>query len=158
MKTRGFTLIEILIVLLIISIVASVASLSIHFNRKKQMEMLATQIAHVIQLAQNDSLLRSQVLGIALTNHSLKFFNYDEKNQKWILTPEKVFHEKIFSDGLMMTLKIQHKTIPIDAEPHLIISANGDFPNFEMDVGEKNQPATYKVIGKESGEVYVTPI
>lgn len=154
MKSRGYTLIEILIVIVIISIVASVATLTIHFNRNKQIEAFANQLTDLISLAENDAMLRDTVFGVAITPKAVQFFEWDEKNHAWQASTEKVFRDKNLLDEMQVALTIHQDTIPLDGKPHLIISPSGDLPAFTLALGNKNQAPLYEVIGEENGRVH----
>lgn len=154
MNARGYTLIEILIVIVIISIVASVATLSIHFNRNKQIEGLANQVTDLILLAENDAMMRSQVLGVGFTANTMQFFEWDEKKNVWQPAPEKNFQPKKLLEDLSVTLSINSNDVPLDGTPQLIISPSGDLPAFTLSLGNKNQAPLYQVIGEDNGQVY----
>src|SRR5438105_3387067 len=72
-RTLGFTLIEILIVIVIISIVTGIAALTISRNQQKQYEYLATSLSHLITLAEEEAMLRPTTLGLAFTDHTFQF-------------------------------------------------------------------------------------
>ena len=154
MRNKGFTLIEILIVIVIISIVASVATLTIHFNRNKQMETLANQLVDLINLAEEEAILRPAVLGLALTANSFQIYSYQEKDHAWEPLKNHVFRAREIPDHMQIVLKIHNKIIPANGIPQLIISQSGDIPAFILSIGQAKQPPLYQVIGEESGNVY----
>src|SRR4051812_704300 len=130
MKARGFTLIEILIVMVIISIVATTAMLTIHFNQRKQVEDFSEQLSDLISLAENNAMMHSVPYGIALSNHAIQFYVWNENKKTWEIAPSHVFHEKKLLDNMRIVLKIHDQTIPADGVPRLIVSPNGDLPEF----------------------------
>lgn len=151
---NGFTLMEILIVIVIISIVASVATLTIHFNQNKQMESLAHQLVNQISLAQEEAMLRPIVLGIAINRNSIQFYSYNEQNSTWQLEKHNYFRVRSIPDNTVIHLKINDKSIPEDGKPHLIISSNGEIPSFIIAIGKPDEEPLYQVIGEENGNVY----
>ena len=84
----GYTLIEILIVVLIISIVTSVAMLSIGRNENKQMESFAQELMQMLSLAEEQAMLQPTVLGLMLSEQSLQFASFkpafDSDKSSWI--------------------------------------------------------------------------
>src|SRR6201986_4625207 len=111
---RGFTLIEILIVIVIISIVSGIATLTLSSNRKKQYEYLANKLAHIITLAQEEAILRSAVLGFAFTPQSFQFFEYHnqiegEKKTHWRALTNRIFGLHVISKDTELALLLQNK-------------------------------------------------
>ncbi len=157
-KTAGFTLIEVLIVIVIISIVASITMLSIHFNRNKQIESLAQNIAGLITLAEEEAMLRPGVLGLAFTTDHYQLYSYDENNHRWQSLSSHIFNAQPIPEDTQITLKIHDKIIPAEGKPYLIISPSGDIPAFTILIGKLNQEPLYQIIGKESGETHVTSL
>lgn len=78
-KQYGFTLLEILIVMVIMSIVAGFAVMTISYNRNSQVEQIAKQLKNIITLAEEEAILQSTTLGLAFTQHSFQFYQYQEK-------------------------------------------------------------------------------
>lgn len=152
---RGFTLIEVLIVILIISIVTSVATLSIHFNRNKQLETLSRQLVNAINLAEEEALLNSTIIGIGFSNQGWQFYRYQEQTHSWALLNDKALHSPPVPEYSQFSLKIQNKDVPIDGKPRLVISSNGDIPAFTIGIGKSDAEPLYQIIGEEGGNVYV---
>jgi general secretion pathway protein H len=155
-KTAGFTLVEVLIVIVIISIVASITMLSIHFNHNKQIESLAQNIAGLITLAEEEAMLRPCVLGLAFTTDHYQLYSYDENNHHWQPLSSHIFNAQPIPKDTQITLKIHDKIISAEGKPYLIISPSGDIPAFTILIGKLNQEPLYQIIGKESGETHVT--
>jgi general secretion pathway protein H len=150
----GFTLIEVLIVIVIISIIAGVATLSIHFNQNKQVETLAHELTNLITLAEEEAMLRPAVLGLALTPQYYQFYEYQEKNHSWQPLKNHVFRARNIPNKIKITLTINDADIPSDGKPKLIISNSGDIPAFIISIGFIDQKPLYKIIGKPNGRVY----
>lgn len=158
MKCRhGFTLIEILIVLLIISIVMGMAVMSIHTNQNKRAEMLADQLVNVIRLAEQEAMLRPATLGLGLTENTYTFYRYqpdpDPKQPHWIAISAGPLSRHVFSSSLAITVNINGQTVALDNEPHIMISPNGDITPFILRIGKINSPPHYQVTGQENGDI-----
>ncbi len=72
-KAQGYTLIEILIVLFIISIVTTVGLLSIGNNDNRQMKSIATELTQILVLAEEQAMLSPSVLGLTVQKQALQF-------------------------------------------------------------------------------------
>ncbi len=152
--TKGFTLLEVLIVIVIISIIMMVATLSIHFNKKKQLETFTQQIANLITLAEEEAMLRPAVLGIALTSKTILVTRYDEKTKTWQPLTGNAFRKQTIPGDNEFTLSIQNQKITLDGNPHLLITSSGDIPAFQLNIGGTEEEPEYQIIGESSGNVY----
>lgn len=156
---RGFTLIEILIVLLIISIVAGVAVMSTHNNDRKQSELLAYQLRNVIRLAQQEALLRPATLGLAFADNSYQFFIYDfdEKNQKesWLPINDGPLSLHTYSQSLQIAVKVNDKLLTLRGEPILTITPSGKMSQFTIYIGKWDAEPSYQIQGEANGEMSV---
>lgn len=154
---QGFTLIEILIVILIISIVSSIAALTISRNQQKQYEYLAKSLAHLLTLAEEEAMLRPRTLGLAFTKESYQFFEYQNqvgKNQpRWSAMTDKIFGKHVYGSNIKLVVKVENKTVALDGQPHLIISESGDIAPFTIWIGKEDQPPSYQVTGFADGNI-----
>jgi general secretion pathway protein H len=157
-KSAGFTLIEILIVMVIISIVGAASLLSISRNKNSQMENFARQLTNLITLAQQQAMLQPAVIGMTFSDSTVQFYQYQEASAKqpeaWIALQSSALGKHPIPKSLRLVLKMQDKTIVAKADqPQLIISTNGDLTPFSIFIGEKEEAARYRVIGSDDGAV-----
>ncbi len=154
---RGFTLIEILIVIVIISIITGIATLTISRNQQKQYEYLANSLSHLITLAEEEAMLRPATLGLAFTNHSFQFFEYkntlNTNKTHWYPLTDKLFGIHTYSQNIKLTVKVQNKEIPLDGQPKIMITASGDIVPFVIEIGKEDQKPSYQVTGYANGNV-----
>jgi general secretion pathway protein H len=158
-KAPGFTLIEILIVMVIISIVGAASLMSINHNKNKQLENFSSEIKNLVILAEQQAMLQPAVLGLRFTQRDMQFYQYQEPDKEspkptWKALSNSTFGKHLLPKDTEVTLKIQDKTIPTDtSDPHLIISTGGDLTPFIISIGEKDKPPLYRVTGTEDGSV-----
>ena len=153
-QLKGFTLIEILIVIVIISIVSGIALLTLSRNQQKQYEYLANSLAHLITLAEEEAMLRPATIGLAFTSSSFQFLTYQNTPKThWQALAESPFGLHRFSPTMQLTVKAQDKPVALDGQPHIIISASGDITPFTIWIGKQDQLPSYQVIGHADGNV-----
>lgn len=157
----GFTLIEILIVMLIISIIGGVSLLTISHHRETELANLSKRLANSLILAEQQALLQPAVLGLAFTAHGFQFYEYHEptsKDQKnpWQLLNDSALGPHRFAKDIQITLKIEGQTVTSTEEtlpkPQLIISG-GDIPAFVILIGKIDEHAVYQVVGESNGNI-----
>lgn len=155
----GYTLLEILVVLVIISIVAGMAVLTIGHNDNKQLQAFTQKLAQTLTLAEEQALLQPATLGLVLTASSFGFYEYRQVQARPSWEPladrELGLHE-IPSD-IQVSLKIASKARSVEQQaektPSLLISTNGTLTPFTILIGKKNKPPRYVLIGHADGTV-----
>ena len=158
---HGFTLIEILVVLFIISIVTSVALLSISHNSHKQVESFANELTQLVTLAEEEAMLKPEVLGLMIEDDSFHFATWqrvkDNKNNAWVPLQESVLNKHKIPSDIEMRLVVGGVS-PLSNEtlnknPQIIISTNGDVTPFTIYIGKKGQHPLFAVIANADGNV-----
>ena len=162
MKSAGFTLIEVLVVLFIISVVTSVALLSINRNENKQMESFVNELRQIMTLAEEQAMLQPSVLGLTLNDHSFQFASLqpsaDSKKNKWSLLEDTMLGKHDIPRNIQLNIVIGNASIKPAEEtaiktPQIIISTNGDITPFTIYVGKIGEKPRYAVIGDADGNV-----
>jgi len=156
----GYTLIEVLIVMLIISIVGVASLLTISVNKNSRLETYAKQLANLITLAEQQAMLQPAVLGITIQKQSLEFFEFqpavDAKHKSaWLPLTDSVLGTHIIPKNIEVRLKISDnpEDEAVTKDPQVVISSNGDLTPFRILIGEKNAAPLYQVIGQDDGSV-----
>lgn len=148
---NGFTLIEILIVMLIISIVSSIAVLTITHNQNKNLDYLAMQLTRLISLAEEEAMLRPATLGLAFTPTTFQLYEYQKNKKKWQPLTASPFQARQYNAHLI--LQIHQENVSLNGQPQLIISESGDITPFVILIGKKDASPLYKIIGQANGSV-----
>ena len=164
--TNGFTLIEILVVLFIISIVSTVALLSISHNSNKQIETFANELTQVITLAEEQALLQPAVIGLSFTENSYQFLTYQAPSEKdktasWIPIQDDVLGKHTIPSDIEVKVVVANAkpstTDTMDehekAQPQIIISTNGDVTPFTIYIGKRDDKPRYVITGEANGTV-----
>ncbi|MDA8561624.1 type II secretion system minor pseudopilin GspH [Gammaproteobacteria bacterium] len=153
---KGFTLIEILIVILIISIISSVALLTISSNHTKQLENIANMIKRKIILAEQEAMLRPSTIGLGLNKENYKFFNLSDNTDKpWKKIISHGLNSNKFPSYATLNLKINNRETSLDGKPHIIISTSGEITPFTITFAKENNRPSYIITGKSNGSITV---
>jgi general secretion pathway protein H len=155
----GYTLIEILIVMLIISIVGVASLLTISANKNSRLETYAKQLSNLITLAQQQAMLEPAVLGLMIQKQTLTFYEYqqaiDAKHKStWVPLTDTVLKPHRIPKEIELQLRIAEQSVSTQSpDPQLVISSSGDVTPFHIYVGEKNKSPLYQVTGQEDGSI-----
>lgn len=166
-KIGGFTLIEILIVMIIISIATSVVLLSIHHNDNRRLTTFTNELVETLSLAEEQAMLQPATLGLALDSHTFHFFSYQQvesperKVIAWQPLQDKLLGNHVIPEDfeLKLILATASDEDKEDDEkddnltPQVIISTNGDITPFTLYIGKKGQRPRYAIMGDADGNI-----
>lgn len=136
-RQHGFTILEILVVVAVISIIASTILLSTDFSRSQNdLKKHATNLSKTLQLLMQEAILEDRNFALTIAPGSYAVLEYN--GEKW-LPSEDLFIKKLqrkydYEDELtvdQVILKI-HKTDP--PEPQILILASGEMTVFQWDI------------------------
>lgn len=142
---KGFTLIEILVVILIVGITLSFALLAFgDFGEKRRIIVAAEQFNAYVQLVQQQAILETSTLGIELNKNGYQIRQLSTSG-KWIpMSSRGIFHDQHFPKGLIFHLR--HHTTK-RGMPEIIINSSGDMTDFILDFGSSKQAVITTIIG-----------
>lgn len=169
-KAAGFTLFEILIVIVIIGIVAAGAVLTVSHNRAWQQKVLVEQIVELLTLAQEYALLAPANVQVTVQHNSLQFKKWvvDEKLRGHFVTiDESYLHNFELPRDYTLHFKAASNQPEKAAKKSgneeensstILISVSGDWTPFYIWIGLASKSPDYRIEGLESGGLLVHPI
>ena len=84
---RGFTLIEVLVVVVIVAIMS--ATVAISFNggdRDRRLRAEAFRLAGLLELTRNQAIQRNEEWGLFVDESTISFATFDETNREWAVS------------------------------------------------------------------------
>ncbi len=156
-RQRGFTLVEIIVVITIIAIITTVILLrtgTIRFERK--VTVFAEQMQSFIQVCQQQAILQSTVIGIfILPDRYQAYYFSNEKQAKWIPLAEKdsFWQSRMIPNDIYLQITTSAPMGIDQISPQVVIQSSGDFTPFTIDFGFTNEAAHYRLVGSEVGEL-----
>lgn len=115
-RIRGFTLLELLVVIVIISILFTYATLTIRGSSPEDLiQEEATRLNRLVQLALEEAVLRNTEYGIEFNPHGYRFLYYEE--EKWHpMDDDKLLRERELPRDMEIELSIEQIDVIIDAD------------------------------------------
>ncbi len=151
-SNQGFTLIEILIVLVIIGITIGFALIAFgDFGESRRILFSAEQLVNTLQLAQQKAILETSTLGLRIDNTGYQVLQLTNNAQWKPISDKGVFKLTYFPKDTRIILKTSTST-SIGA-PAIIITAAGDMTPFTLTFGSKQDNNLALLIGKHNGEL-----
>jgi general secretion pathway protein H len=91
-KSHGFTLIEVLLVVLLIGIVSGIVLLAASPNDSSRLVASETErLAQALSLAIDEAVSENQQLGLMLDEKGYRFLDFDEQTKQWLPSNNAVF-------------------------------------------------------------------
>jgi general secretion pathway protein H len=146
---RGFTLLELLVVLVLIGIILSFAVLSVgDGGRQARLEQEARRMQALFSLASEEAVLRSLELGVVLQQQGYAFVGYD--GEAWQpLTGDSLLREHALPETMKFALFIEGLPVELSAlpgegeegpAPQLLFFSSGERQPFELTVAYRDAP------------------
>lgn len=153
---RGFSLIEILVVVVIIGIVASIAMLSLGLvGDDRELRTEARRVMSLIEVAQDEAMMQGREFGLELMAESYRFVEYDVFTNQWgELLGDDTFRMRQLPEGSEFELLLEDRRVRLNTEPrafentedrnrqdltenyapHILIYSSGDLSPFELHI------------------------
>lgn len=146
--TSGFTLIEILVVLVIISIVMTfvVASFG-DFGQNREIVAEGKYLRQYIELAKQEAILDDVTLAVHIDSSGYEILRFKEPNS-WQPIQSALFHHHPFKKRITIQLNTKNHT-------RLIIHPSGQISPFELHLGTTSEPNIITLSGKADGSLSV---
>jgi general secretion pathway protein H len=154
-KHRGFTLIEILVVIVIIGITLTFALMAFgDFGEKRRILVAGEQFNHYLKLVQHQAIIENSTFGIAIHKNGYQVLRFKAPNIWAPLSSGSIFHIQHFPTGLVIHL--QNKVDNPDA-PAIIIHSSGNISAFKLDFGSAKQEQMITLISAPEGTFLQKP-
>lgn len=150
---RGFTLIEVMVVVIIIGVLINYVTLS--FNRGSPEESLkieAMRLSSLIGLANEEALLRSILIGIDISENEYGFVHLEDG--KWLPMDDNLFRPRQLPEGMEFHIASTQQVGEDNEEniPEIILFNSGEMTPFELKLSYDRIDSYYRLTGNEIGE------
>ncbi len=166
MRSKGFTLVEILVVLVIIAVLISLTVLTVGATgRDSGLDEESRRIEGLVGLLHERALLEGRDFGLRIEPTAYEFVVYDSRRDRWmLLDQEREFRHRELPKGITFQLQLDSQAVlikPIDrklssgepARPQLAIAASGEGTPFRLTLQRDATQAKASVDGDALGKI-----
>ena len=167
----GFSLLELLVVIVIIGIAVSFATLAFGDNQADRMSHKSQQLGALIDLAKEQAIFSSQELGLLFTKDSYSFYKMESavgKDKKEVtvwraIENDRILTKRTLPDGLEYELLLEGVQVAFAASklkeitPHVFILSDGSISPFELKLTDKSDH-TFTMVMAENGKYEIDAV
>lgn len=179
---RGFTLVEILVVLFIVGIIVAVALLSFGtLGDDRNLETEARRLSTLLQMATDDATIQGRDFGLEVMQTGYRFVERDPFLNQWFeVTDDEFMRERSLEEGTEFELFIEEHRVLLEQEarettseddendpndrdltddylPHILILSSGDTSPFELSIIRNADKAEVTLTMLPTGELKIGP-
>ncbi len=164
---RGFTLMEMMAVISIISILMGLAVLSVgHGGRDRDLREHAQRLGALIELAREEVMLGAPEVGVAFTRHGYHFqrqLEIEEGVREWRDIPDAdtLRPRSLAPEGLELALRVEGRRVRLETDPehpspNVFLEASGMITPFRLIFRDEDAPErAVQLIGEMDGTLAI---
>jgi general secretion pathway protein H len=166
-RASGFTLLEVLVVIVIIGIITSMAMVSVNvLGGDNEMDEEARRLMAVLTQAREDAMLEGRDVGLRVDARSYDFAHYDARMERWDLAADDpLLRERALPAGLELELWLEDRSVkltdraePTDRsplQPQVVVMASGDLIPFEIRLHRAGTAEARALVGTADGKLEI---
>ncbi len=162
-RQHGFTLIEVLVVMLIIGLMLGFVTLSVSTGgAERQGEEEARRLAALVELGRQEAVLRYQELAIEFRPDSYRFLRLDE--DKWTaMEDDELLRQRELPAGITLSLAVDGEPVKLEAKPEepmpqLFLLSSGEASPFVVTLTTPDHTAEWRIEGAEDAAVTIESV
>ena len=151
-RAAGFTLIEILVVVVLIAIAATLVTVKLQPDDRALLKEEATRLAAVLTQARDEAVITGSGIGWRGSTNGYQFFRRNDERQWIAIEKDEVFHPRSLPQDVSLT-DVEIGATKAGANDMLILSASAANPEYRIVLAFRN--ARLQVRAEPSGPALV---
>lgn len=151
-RSRGFTLIEILVVLVVVSLLVALATLTLGGSSvRRDLDNEVEQFFLLMQTVSEQAVLNNTEFGLVIEDDQYRFLAYDQQSGTWKASSERLFRPRPVPEWMVVTDYTADEAPRLASDddelrPDLVLFSSGETTPFELEfslVRERQSDGNY---------------
>lgn len=167
----GFTLLEILVVVVIIGVIVSATSLAIGvLGRDRETEEESRRFWAVLQQAREEAELQSIDVAVFVSATGYEYLRFDSRRNEWQpIIGDKLYEARELPEGLRFRMWLDSREVVLrpklpnradvdehkKSPPQVMVLSSGDIMPFELQLERDSADALWRVVGLPDNDLRV---
>jgi general secretion pathway protein H len=164
-RASGFTLLEVLVVVIIISIITTMAVISVNvLGGDHEMQQEAARLQAILLQTREDATLQSRDIGLRLDESGYEFLEFEGRMGLWRgVVDDPLLRPRSLPAGLRLSLRLEDRTVQMKPrqpaterepiQPQVILQASGDLVPFDIVFARDGTDELRRVSGTLEGRI-----
>ena len=157
-RQSGFTLIEIMVVLVLLGIILSIAVIGGGNRQGDQLEEDVRRLLQIIKLAQEEAIINHQEMAVKFGEHHYELQLFDAEKKAWLeISDPLMFRRRDLDEAYKIRLLQDGISVSLDEEDsgRVMIYSSGEMTPFELEISLPDTEIKYRMLGTMVGALDV---
>lgn len=157
-RQSGFTLLELLAVVVIIGIVISIASLSIGQKNSHVVQDEAERLNGLLRLASEEAVMQGRELALEFSGEAYSFLELGTDNQWHLIGDDELLRDRSFPTNINIDLVVEGAQVSFDDKenlPRIFVLSSGELTPFTLTLS-LDEEESYILDGAIDGKLTLT--
>ena len=150
----GFTLLEVLVVVLIIGIVLGIAVISLPSDDDETLRREATRLDTLLGIASEDAIVGNHEIALEIRPHGYRFLVEDDKT--WRPIEKAPLQPRALPDEIRLEVRVDGVRLRLTSEEgdevgRLYILSSGEMTPFELTLSRRDGSQAYRIVTEIDG-------